>query len=228
MAKLKLTNGDFVLVDDELLPALEAMRHWCPPSTNVWHGEKKVQLSRTIAAMLDVVPTSKVLFKTRDHTDYRRDNLLFTVLDRLWSRIDRGAEDECWHWSGRILNGYGSISAYSREWLAHRLLWIELNGPIPDGLAVCHTCDNPACCNPKHLWLGTWAENNADRASKGRSGDMRGEKSGKAILTEDQVIYILRNVKGYGDQTRIAKELGVDATTVNKIVNRHHWSHVNA
>lgn len=90
--------------------------------------------------------------------------------DRLWGRLDR-LESGCWEWTGsRNEDGYGVIQIAGSPTKAHRAAWVlSGRGPIPDGLLVMHACDNPPCCNPAHLRLGTVAENNADRHSKGRT-----------------------------------------------------------
>jgi len=115
--------------------------------------------------------------------------------------------------------------------------WELTNGPIPKGLCVCHRCDNPLCCNPSHLFLGTFAENNADRKRKGRNGTTaftgfstdppRGEQNRHAKLTE-KMVTTLRQLYDAGalNQRRAARELGVNFTTIQAIVKRKTWKHV--
>ena len=89
-------------------------------------------------------------------------------------RLARGLvvrESGCIEWTGYTIRcGYGRTPANGKQTLTHRLAWELANGPIPDGLFVLHSCDNPPCCNIEHLWLGTKGDNNADRDAKGRGG----------------------------------------------------------
>lgn len=108
---------------------------------------------------------------------------------------------ECVEWSGsRNQYGYGQIetlvSGRRKAFLAHRVAWVMENGPIPQGMVVMHSCDNPSCCNIKHLSLGTSAQNTADALAKGRIrsgfvGHWRGKKGAKHpqyIATDPRVI----------------------------------------
>jgi DNA modification methylase len=93
---------------------------------------------------------------------------------RLWTWLEyhltNTDPDDCWLWEGPVGSwGYPVIGMFSRIWKGNRLIWTVLNGPIPDGLLVCHFCDVPACMNPFHLWLGTNRDNARDMAAKGRA-----------------------------------------------------------
>lgn len=95
-----------------------------------------------------------------------------TVVQRFARFVQVGEPNACWEWTGfRIPDGYGQITIRSRQrtYKAHRLAWEIAHGPIPEGLQVCHKCDNPPCCNPAHLFLGTARDNVMDRERKGRS-----------------------------------------------------------
>jgi len=93
-----------------------------------------------------------------------------SVEERFWEKVDIGEENECWEWmASKNRAGYGKFRLNDRTWRAHRVAWMLTHGPIPEGLCVCHSCDHPRCCNPAHLWLGSVAENNADKNRKGRT-----------------------------------------------------------
>jgi hypothetical protein len=87
-----------------------------------------------------------------------------------WSFVDRRSADACWHWTGRkTTRGYGQIQGEGSWTGAHRRAYSLTKGEIPDGHYVCHTCDNPPCCNPAHLFIGTPQDNVDDMIAKGRA-----------------------------------------------------------
>lgn len=98
---------------------------------------------------------------------------------RFWSRVDVRGSDECWPWMGTRVDGYGQATFGGRRQPAHRVAWELTCGAIRDGLWALHHCDNRPCCNPSHLFLGTNADNVADKMAKGR--EARGERLAAAI-----------------------------------------------
>lgn len=105
---------------------------------------------------------------------------------RFWSRVDRsGGPDACWLWQ-RVFDdhGYGFFSSNAKTERSRRVAYEIAVGVIPDGLCVLHRCDNPPCCNPSHLFIGTIADNNADRDRKGRQRSMRGDGNGARLHPE--------------------------------------------
>lgn len=148
---------------------------------------------------------------------------------RFWARVVV-AEDGCWLWTGgKNKRGYGVYREITgrkgKTILAHRFAYRERVGPIPKGLCVLHTCDAPACCNPSHLWLGTRADNNADKKAKGRSA--RGETHGMATLSEGLVREIRARLRDGESSAAIARSLMIAQSTVSLIKNRKRWSHLD-
>lgn len=147
---------------------------------------------------------------------------------RFWSRVEREG-DGCWEWQGgRFRAQYGRHVSSGPLSQAHRASWIFFNGPIPSGLFVCHRCDNPPCCNPDHLFLGTHQDNMVDCLRKGRANKRpaRGAKNGRAKLTETQVREIRRLSAGGTRNCEIAPMFGISQKTVWGVVNRQTWSYV--
>lgn len=132
----------------------------------------------------------------------------------------------CWRWTAMTLpDGYGMIWFRTKMIGAHRARWILEHGAIPIGMVVCHRCDNPPCTNPKHLFLGTRADNNRDRMRKGRSA--LGEKSGRAKLTEEQVREIRRTYTPYKVTCKmLAKKFGVTWEHIHRVVMGQSWRHL--
>lgn len=135
----------------------------------------------------------------------------------------------CLLWTGGTFNGrYGRIAidgTGGKEMLAHRASYQTFVGPIPEGMFVCHKCDNPICINPRHLFLGTAADNNADMVAKGRSA--RGEKHGRAKLTSIDVVKI-RNIHQLSkfSYKRIASMYSVTPMVIFNIIKGRNWTHI--
>lgn len=136
------------------------------------------------------------------------------TLAQFWSKVRVGDKAECWPWRGKISeHGYG----YFRSDRAHRFAYELLIGPIGEGLLVCHKCDNRACCNPYHLFLGTHQDNADDAKSKRRT--LAGERHPRCKLTDEQVRYI-RDSAQTGEA--LARELGVSKSTISGIRTYRH------
>jgi len=134
---------------------------------------------------------------------------------------------DCIEWDKyRQEDGYGVLFRKKRSWLAHRYAWFKANGPIPEGMHVLHKCDNPPCVNINHLFLGTNADNVADKIAKGRGAKVQGSQQGNAKLTETDIPRI-HYMLGMGYmQSEIARLFGVNRSTIYKIHSRKSWLHV--
>lgn len=152
-----------------------------------------------------------------------------TLLRRLDERSKR-AENGCIEWQGaKTHNGYGQIRVHHprrRSMLVHRLVWAMAYGTEPTGFDVCHRCDNRACLNVEHLFLGSRLDNMRDMAAKGRGADSRGEKSGKAKLTDDDVKRIHELSAEGAKQAEIAHIYDIHPAHVSRLLSRKRWGHV--
>jgi hypothetical protein len=159
------------------------------------------------------------------------------LADEFWARLPRGDTDACWPWPGATHpGGYGALNPSKwGETRAHRMAWKLANDrDIPAGMLVCHRCDNPPCCNPAHLFLGTHGDNSRDRNAKGRAAPKVGELNGRALLTQDDVQEI-RRVYRRGHKSRagdprscvgLSRTYGVSEDAIRQIVKGRHWGHL--
>lgn len=123
--------------------------------------------------------------------------------------------------------GYGKVKRNGVTTVAHRVSWEMENGPIPDGLQVCHHCDNPPCVNPEHLFLGTQKNNLDDRNRKGRAVWSPGSRNGGAKLVEEDVLEIRRlGAARCETQAAIADRFGVTPSQISHILRRVSWKHL--
>ena len=154
--------------------------------------------------------------------------------DRFLCRVDQRGPDDCWPWKAwRTKAGHGRFCVWDSKRrrvigvMAHRAIWELEHGPIPNGLQVLHNCDNPPCCNPDHLKLGTVADNMRDRKNRGRYNTQpRGEKHWRARLTEAAIREMMRR-RAKGETLKALSEaFGVDCSTVHLIAKGRNWQHL--
>lgn len=151
---------------------------------------------------------------------YNHDEIL-----RFLGNIDIQYYDSCWEWKlGKSKDGYGKVKIQGKTKVASRVSYEMFFGAIPDGMLVCHTCDNPPCCNPKHLFLGTYADNTHDKINKGRSNYLFGSKHQNTKLTEDQVreIRLLYSTGNY-TQVELSKIFGTCFQNISDIISHKRW-----
>jgi hypothetical protein len=158
---------------------------------------------------------------------------LMELADRFWSKVDRRGSDDCWPWISKSKThfGYGSFGVHlpgqeaGRLVNSHRCAYILSYGAIPSGMIIRHSCDNPACCNPRHLVVGTFGDNMRDMRARGRGGDRRvfGVINGRSKLTVEQVREIRQ---AEGKQRDIAKRYGISPAQVWRIKTGTHWRDV--
>lgn len=150
------------------------------------------------------------------------------TIKRLWARVAKGPG--CWEWQGcRTVKGYGRmnfrVDGNLHQVYVHRMVWELERGEIPDGLSLCHHCDNPRCVRPDHIFVGTNSDNVRDGFSKGRFP--AGESSKLSKLTESQVVRIrLALVRGHLTQREIAAQFGIGQQNVSAIKRGKSWNWV--
>lgn len=151
-----------------------------------------------------------------------------TPSERFWARVDKSGPlpahrpelGACWLWLGsRSKDGYGHFRVNrSTLLLAHRFSFTEHGETIQDNALICHRCDNPTCVRPSHLFSGSHLDNSVDAVRKGRKGKR---------LTIAQVLEVRsRYAQGETNKTALARDYGVDSTTVYEVVTRRTWRHI--
>lgn len=147
--------------------------------------------------------------------------------ERFLEKVKRGGPDDCWEWTAsRTHNGYGRFKIASWKTVhANRVAWALEHGTDPGDLIVRHSCDNPPCCNPAHLLLGTVADNNADKLERGRhrNGKLGGVRNPMARLTEADVADIVRRLKNHESNMSIATHHKVGHALVSRIRVGRSW-----
>lgn len=165
--------------------------------------------------------------------EYRSQNAHLGVLEAVtnveafWSRVGVAGEDACWPWTGsKTERGYGLYSPLPGVLLrTHRVAYALHNGGIDDALMVCHHCDNPSCCNPKHLFLGTGSDNMQDMVTKGRNKQINGESNPVAKLTAEQARLIYLDPR---TNLEISNAYGIARSLASLIRRRKVWTEATA
>lgn len=156
-----------------------------------------------------------------------RETIAIPMPQRFWRHVEPEDGDNCRNWTARkVPDGYGSFKLRSRLISAHRLAWTLTFGEITDRLSVLHKCDNPACCNPNHLFLGTQDDNMKDAMHKGRNKVFHGIRNANAKLTASQVREIRSKYSpNIYTVTMLCREYAVSRPTIKRIVYGKSYKH---
>ena len=144
-------------------------------------------------------------------------------MERFMSKVNK--TETCWLWTAGLRHfGHGTFWIDGKNVRAHRWLYEQVKGKIPNGMDLRHTCDEPSCVNPNHLLIGTHADNMRDKVERNRQA--KGETNGSAKLTEDNVREI-RILKGFGfTGVELAKMYRVSSSNIYSILSSNTWNHI--
>lgn len=150
------------------------------------------------------------------------------AVERFWSKVEHGEPDDCWWWTAsRNKAGYGILNFAGKSKLAHRVAWeLQNDAKIPDGLSACHRCDQPACVNPRHIYLGTHQDNANDATERGRWNHKRGEDNAVSKLTNKDVREIVARFNNGESGRAIAADYDIGSSVVHNIMSGKTWSHL--
>lgn len=153
------------------------------------------------------------------------DEMKLAEQNRFWAKVQKTAT--CWFWTAaKTDRGYGSFCNRFGHTIGAHIFSYELHKGQAYGY-VCHTCDNPACVNPDHLFLGSQLDNMGDCRAKGRNAIHYGEQNGRSKLTVDVVKQIKAKAEWKrGEKAAMARQLGVSHTVIKDIIQGNRWSHV--
>jgi hypothetical protein len=150
-----------------------------------------------------------------------RQSIVGNPLDRFWNHVDKTSDKNgCWIWTGDFSNtGYGRIGVNGKRILTHRFSWSLVNGEIPDGLQVCHHCDNRWCVNPEHLFLGTNEDNIADMVSKARQQ----HRLNPSDVRKARDLYKTGNYS----QSQLARMFRINQSSMSAVIGRRTWKSID-
>ena len=157
-----------------------------------------------------------------------RNNLPLSTLtnqqeSRIWERINKQSPVDCWDWLGTKREGYGRIRINGILYGVTRLVYFLTHGTDPGSCLVLHSCDNPSCCNPRHLHLGTDGDNNQEKEDRKRAQHPIGELNGLAKLTEKDVLTIRHST---ATNVTLAEIYGVSDVAISCLRRGKTWTHV--
>lgn len=167
------------------------------------------------------------LRRTRDGTGFILRTKEQVAFD-FWKKVSKPSPVSCWKWTGAKVDGYGSLAVNGKHTRAHRFAYQQYHGPIPKGILCCHHCDNRACVNPIHLFLGNPTDNSRDMVNKGRS--LFGERQPRSKLSEHQVTLIRQCFIPYNSAfgvTALARRFKVSQSTVRSALKGRSWKYLN-